>query len=123
LLSSSNLAKIVTSQATYGPRAYQLIDFLDDLDEGMWTELTTFESISLYRRNLQRSYIDRLLELATSTRSDREYRDVAPIIIIKLGEIQQHIKKGMLKIKDVMSIYHLRYIDNKITVALADKHR
>ena len=123
LLSSSNLAKIVASQATYGPRAYQLIDFLDDLDEGMWTELTTFENISLYRRNLQRSYIDRLLELATSTRSDREYRDVAPIIIIKLGEIQQHIKKGMLKIKDVMSIYHLRYIDNKITVALADKHR
>jgi len=120
LLSGSNLSRIVEAQATYGNRAYKLIDFLDDLDEGMWTELTTYETISQYRRNLQRSYIDKLLDLA-SPRSDREFRDVAPIILVKLGEIQQRIKKGMLKIKDVMSIYHLRYIDTKITAALADK--
>lgn len=121
LLSSSRLSKIVTSEATYGRKAYPLIDYLDELDEALWTELTTYESISLYRRNLQRSYVDRLLDLANPSRSDREYRDVAPIVIIKLGEIQQHIKKGMLKMKDVMSIYHLRYIDNKITTTLADK--
>ena len=115
LLGSSTLTKLSDGEATYGHQAYRLIDFFEDLDQAMWIELRSYDSVSVYRRNLQRLYTDKLLELTnSSSRSDRLYRDVTPIVVQKLESIQARLKKVIPKIKDPMTEYHLRFLHHKI---------
>jgi hypothetical protein len=114
LLSSNTLGKIASSEAMFGDKAYHMLDFFNDLDNLMWTELENYNAISIYRRNLQQSYIDKLIELNSNARSNRESRDVNPIVKNKLVEIQARIKKALPHVKDPMTIYHLRYLEEKL---------
>jgi hypothetical protein len=113
LLSNNTLSKLQEGEAMYGLKAYRMSDYIDDLDNAMWTELATFSSISIYRRNLQRYYIERLLELA-APKSGWDARDVGPVIKNKLKEINLRIEKALSRTKDAMTVYHLRYIQEKI---------
>jgi hypothetical protein len=112
LLGTGTMSKLSVSQAMYGDRAYRLIDYFDDLDKMMWTELKKGSPIDIYRRNLQRVYIDRLIEL--SNRSGKDYRDVGPILKTKLASIQSNIGKAISKTKDPMSVYHLKFIHERL---------
>jgi hypothetical protein len=112
LLSAGTLSKLAVSEAMYGSKAYGLIAYFNDLDAAMWEELKTYSPVDIYRRNLQRSYLDRLVEL--SNRSGKDYRDVAPIVKVKLLDIQTTIKKAMNKTKDPVTQYHLRFMAEKL---------
>lgn len=114
LLSNDRLARITELEAMYGSKSYRMLDFLNDLDDAMWTELRNNDVIDLYRRNLQRLYIDKLLDLRNPTRQNRDFRDVAPIIQGKLAEIRERIRKAAPRIKDPMTLYHLRYIQERL---------
>ena len=112
-LGTNTLGKIATAEATYGNRTYSLLAYLNNLDEAMWLELTTFKPIDIYRRNLQRSYIEKLIELSIAP-SNRDTRDVGPIIKFKLEEIHMRLVKVIPKIKDEMTLFHLKFIEDKI---------
>jgi hypothetical protein len=112
LLSTNTVSKLAVNQAMYGDRAYRLIDYFNDIDNAMWTELKDEQPVDLYRRNLQRSYIEQLIEL--SHKSGKDYRDVGPIVKNKLVEIRATIKKGIRKAEDPMTIYHLKFIENRL---------
>ncbi len=43
-----------------GKQTYTPIDLFTDLRTGIWSELSTGKTIDVYRRNLQRAYIERL---------------------------------------------------------------
>ena len=112
LFSTSTVSKIAVNQAMYGGLAYQLIDYINEIDKAMWTELAEEKAIHIYRRNLQRSYVEELISL--SNKSGKEYRDVAPIIKNKLVEIHANIRKGKRKIKDPMTQYHLKFLESRL---------
>ncbi len=113
LLSTSTLRRLAGNEAMYGDKAYRLIDYFNDIDQSMWTEVKDGKSIDLYRRNLQRAYVDALIEI--SNKSGKEYQDVAPIVKNKLVQIHTAVKKGIRKVDDPMSQYHLKYIENKLS--------
>ncbi|MBA4056246.1 MAG: hypothetical protein C0490_16140, partial [Marivirga sp.] len=115
MLSNNTLNKLSEGEAMYGLKAYRLVNYLDDVDNVMWTELGAYSSISIYRRNLQRHYVERLMELAFP-KSGWDTRDVGPITKNKLLDIRQRIEKALPKIKDAMTVYHLRYILEKLPV-------
>ncbi|HWA33366.1 MAG TPA: zinc-dependent metalloprotease [Cyclobacteriaceae bacterium] len=119
LLGPHTLTNLADAEALYGNKAYRTIDFFQDLDDAMWNELKTNDTVSIYRRNLQRLYIDKLLELATSTKSDRFYRDVVPVVNEQLALIHARLKKSIPKTKDQMTVYHLKYLYNKIGDVIA----
>jgi hypothetical protein len=112
MLSTSTLSKLAVSEAIYGDRSYRLIDYFNDLDEVMWSELKSYKPVDIYRRNLQRSYLDRLIEL--SNKSGKDYRDVAPILRIKLKDIHTIIHKAISKTKDPITLYHLKFMQDKL---------
>lgn len=114
LLSSEVLIRLTEAEAMYGSQTYTMIDFLKDLDEAMWTELKTADTIDIYRRNLQRLYIDKLIDLRNPAKQNREFRDVAPIINWKIVEIRDRIKKNIIRVKDPMTYYHLRFIQQRL---------
>jgi hypothetical protein len=116
LLSTNTLSKLAVNEAMYGDKAYALINYFNDIDDAMWAELKTNSAVDLYRRNLQRSYVDRLIEL--SNKSGKDFRDVAPILKVKLREIHSMLKKAASKTKDPITTYHLRFMEEKLNNAL-----
>jgi hypothetical protein len=110
LLGSEALTRMTENETMFGNQSYRLMDFFHDLDLAMWTELRTSDTISIYRRNLQRYYVEKLIDLANPSRQSREYRDVGPIVQNQLRVIQERIKRGIGKTKDPMTQFHLRFI-------------
>ncbi|MCW3468044.1 zinc-dependent metalloprotease [Chitinophaga nivalis] len=65
LMSAQTLNKLVNGETALGTAAYPATEMLQDLKKGIFTELTTHQPIDVYRRNLQRAYVDNLSELVT----------------------------------------------------------
>lgn len=113
LLSPNTISRLALNEAMYGDKAYRLIDYFNDIDAGMWTELREEKPIDVYRRNLQRAYIEALIEL--SGKSGKAYRDAGPIVKNKLTEIHAAIRKGVRKADDPMTEYHLKFIERRLS--------
>ncbi|MFD1001196.1 zinc-dependent metalloprotease [Ohtaekwangia kribbensis] len=111
LLSYTTLTRIAEAEALNETRAYRLINYMDDLDQYMWTELANYSTIGIYRRNLQRYYVDKLLDLSKNTSA---FSDADAIIKNKLTEIKARLKKAIPKTKDAMTVYHLKYLEGKL---------
>jgi hypothetical protein len=116
LFHNSTLTKMAAGEAMHGNKAYRLINYFNDIDKCMWTELKNYAPIDAYRRNLQRSYVDKLIEI--SGKSSKDYRDVGPILKVKLSEINHAITKALPKTDDPMTVYHLKFIQSKIQSAV-----
>lgn len=112
LLSTTTLSKLSVGEAMYGEQAYRLIHYFNDIDDAMWSELKSNRPVDIYRRNLQRSYLDRLIEL--SNKSGKDYRDVAPILKMKLKEIHGTIRKAISRTKDPITLYHLKFMEERL---------
>src|SRR5262245_25239709 len=65
LLSTARIDRLVEQETLDGAGAYRPTDFLADVRQGVWTELTGTDGpiqIDAYRRNLQRAYIETLAD-------------------------------------------------------------
>jgi hypothetical protein len=67
LLTFDRLARISENEALNGNKAYTMIQMMTELRRGIWSELYSTKTIGIYRRNLQRAYIDRLAYLMTES--------------------------------------------------------
>lgn len=57
-LNTRTLTKLIDQEAALGNNAYQVLDLLSDLKKGIWSELAARKATDVYRRNLQKSYIN-----------------------------------------------------------------
>lgn len=117
LLNPATLTRMAVNEAMYGDASYPLVQYFTDMDEWMWTELKTGAPVSIYRRNLQRSYIDKMIDLAD--KPSRDYRDVGPILQMQFKRISDTIGKSIPRIKDPMTVYHLKFIQQRLAEATA----
>ena len=60
ILDFGKMARMIENEALNGNNAYTLENFMNDVKNGIWSELRNGKKIDVYRRNLQRSYIQRL---------------------------------------------------------------
>jgi len=60
MLSFGRMQRMLENETLNGNDAYSLYDMMKDVRKGLFSELRTGKSIDIYRRNLQRAYIDRL---------------------------------------------------------------
>ena len=66
ILDPRRMQRLIEGEARNGEDSYSLGDLFDDLRSSIWGELETGASIGVYRRNLQRGYIERLEYLMTT---------------------------------------------------------
>ena len=95
LLSNNTLSKLIDAEAESGTAAYSIIDFLNDLKKGVWTELPARKRIDVYRRNLQKSYIGLLNGLLNSPKAGNS--GGGSIIITFGGSVTQNNDKSDIK--------------------------
>lgn len=60
LLGARTLGKLVDAEAEASSNAYRINDLLSDLRNGIWSEVPLNQPISVYRRQLQKTYVDAL---------------------------------------------------------------
>jgi hypothetical protein len=124
-------------EASGEKNVYTATEMLTDLRKGIWSELATRRSIDIYRRNLQKAYVE---QLAGNLRSDNspvaaftagrgfsfssDYSrttDAMSIAKAQLRSLQADIRAAVPAYKDAASRAHLQDVNDRITQVLDPK--
>ena len=114
LLEWGRLGRVIENEAINGAEAYALLELMDDLRKGIWSELPDGKAIDVNRRSLQRAHIERLEELLTKDATGRSaaslnasQSDIRPAARESLKTLQGQIEQAIPKTADRMSKIHL----------------
>jgi len=99
------------------PDNYTALQMLKDTRKGIWKETNTTTNVTIYRRNLQRAYIDRMSYLMTeefNSASSRNYfnvshSDVRALVRGELNTLQRALKTAKSRSINTTTKYH--YLD------------
>jgi hypothetical protein len=106
------------------------MDMMEDTREGLFSELKTRSTIDIYRRNLQRAYVERLEYLMTneqgassrfSTRTsiDVSQSDIRAVVRAELKDLKRDLQNSRLR--DRMSRIHTEDLVERINLILDPK--
>lgn len=130
------------SLAKPGVPSYTLIEFMSDLQNGIYKELSTGKAIDIYRRNLQKAYAEKLIAVLNTPASagaagapfagagfrfnpgpvtDIRKSDIMSVVRGQLVSLQRSIASAMPRQTDTMSKYHLADLQARIQNALDPK--
>jgi hypothetical protein len=117
--------------------AYTLDEMLTDLQKGIWSELATKKPIDMYRRGLQKTYVDKLIEIYSSINSnapqgftisfgnivlpDVKKTDIGSMVLGQLNQLRGLANSSAAGYTDKMSKLHLQDIAQRIKNALDGK--
>jgi hypothetical protein len=122
VLDPGRMQRLIEAEARVGDDAYTLGEMLDDLRGAVWSELSTGGSIDIFRRNLQRGYLERLEFLMTSeaptiafgnfaaffTSVDVSQSDIRPFVRGELVSLRASIDAALRRNPDRATELHLR---------------
>jgi hypothetical protein len=135
LMSANTLSKLIDAETAVGADAYKITDLLSDLKKGIWLELNSQQPISVYRRNLQKSYVAILNNLlnppaANASRGvvtfgqpmvNTDNSDIKSVVRAHLISLKRDVNAAAASNADPMSKYHLQDVSNRITKILDPK--
>lgn len=130
LQSSATINKLINDEALNGAKAYTVASLFGDLRTGIWSELYSHKNIDVYRRNLQKAYVDNMIRLitpATANPSNPGVRvidptgsDVSSISRAHLLKLAGDIRTA-IPAANGMGKYHLQDLLVRINSALKPK--
>ena len=136
LLDISRMGRLIENESINGAEAYTLLNMMDDLRLGIWSELASGKTIDIYRRNLQRAYIDRMRYLMTvdqqpkimsfgrytkGTKVTINQSDIRAAVRGELSTLKQAIKNALAKAPNRNMLYHLQDAIKRIDAILDPK--
>lgn len=112
LISNTTFNKLFRFEAESPTTAYTASEMLNDLKKGIWSELTAKQPIDIYRRSLQKSYIESLKRIINP--------EPNPIPGVQLSFTGQITPTMNPRTSDAISISkaHLRTLASEIRTAL-----
>jgi hypothetical protein len=137
LFSTNTLNKLIQAEAKNGSQAYTITELFNDLKRGIWSELAAKKPIDVYRRNLQKSYINILSNLLNppsssppaitgpgitiTISSGPDKSDIKSVVRAHLAALKNEVNAAAAAIADPMSKYHLQDVSKRIDNALNPK--
>lgn len=125
ILDFGRMARIIENESINGKDSYSLLEMMEDLRHGIFSELKTGETIDTYRRNLQRAYVERLAYLMTKeqegrnrTKVDVNQSDIRSVARAELKTLDNNISNATGRTSDKMSKIHLMDLRERINVIL-----
>ena len=105
-----------------GDDAYQPLEMLEDLRQGVWSEIYDYESIDPYRRNLQRLYVHNIASLFENDESGSSWNpvdvatsDIRPLLRVELNQLENDLQNAQRRISDPVSRAHIDDILSRIS--------
>jgi hypothetical protein len=135
ILDFGKMARMIENEALNGNNAYTLENFMNDVKNGIWSELRNGKKIDVYRRNLQRSYIQRLGFIMANEQPRRQgsfwanyttpvnvaVSDIRSSTLGTLLNLRKELSKSVKKYSDQNTKNHLNYCIGLINNALNPK--
>jgi len=136
LLSASRLNSLLQSANRFGEgRVYTVEELLTDTHKGVWKELTTYQPITAWRRNLQKTYVESLLTILNPTAPPSGFpsglilffgpntknTDLPSIARAEISALRAQILASLPATTDRLSKYHLQDLAERIRRALDPK--
>lgn len=106
---------------------YSTLEMLQDLRKGIWKELNENAAVTIYRRNLQRAYIERMQFLMTEElKPGRDYynvnqSDVRSLVRGELNTLKNAIRGRKNTVSDIETKYHYDDAIKRIELILDPK--
>lgn len=122
LLNPQVLKSLLYVQAQQTAMAYTPSQLLDDVESGIWSELQNNTPVSLYRRNLQKTYATLLLNLESSTIStgtgmyvsDIALTDLLSLVKAHKQKLYKKITASLAKCKDEETRLHFEDLAERL---------
>lgn len=136
MLNTNTMNKMLDAEAANGSQAYTVSDLLSDLKQTVFTELSARKPIDIYRRNLQKAYVERLGAMINPPTSaggiSISFGNSTPALDIKKGDIISYLKGNARELKaladaaamsstDKATKYHLQDISDRLDKILKPK--
>lgn len=136
ILDFGRMARMIENETINGTNAYPFLTMMQDVRAGIWSELNTGKTTDVYRRNLQRAYIDRMAYLMTEnqpelptafrrfvsrTNVNVSQSDIRAVVRAELKSLESSIKAGLGRTNDRMSRIHLQDALERIDAILNPK--
>jgi len=136
LLSNYRMNKLISAENQLGKNTYTITDLMGDLQKAVWTELYTRKPIDVYRRNLQKAYVERFGSIinpaAAPTGSfggfvitfggtDIKKTDIVSVAKGTLRSVKADIGAALPSSTDKMTRYHLQDMLERIERILNPK--
>jgi hypothetical protein len=136
MLSTNTMNKMLNAEAAIGNQAYTVTDLLSDLKQSVFTELAAKKSIDFYRRNLQKSYVERLGGILNPPTAmggiTISFGNAAPVVDTKKSDILSYLKGHARELKAVIDAaatgtadkatkYHLQDLSDRLKKMLDPK--
>lgn len=136
LFSVNTLSKLINAETAMGNNAYKMTELFSDLKKGIWSELSARKPIDIYRRNLQKSYVNILNNLLnpsetasistggisfTVTPVGTDKSDIRSFVRAHLAALRSEMLAAAAGTADAMSKYHLQDVAKRIEDALDPK--
>jgi hypothetical protein len=136
LISINRMQRLVSS-SNRDASAYRLDEFMEDLKKGIWSELAARKPIDNYRRNLQKSFVERLGAIVSPAPAapsggggfiisfgpqiDPKKSDILSIAKGTLRTLKAEIAAAIPSYTDKLSRYHLQDLNERIEKMLNPK--
>jgi len=129
LLANSRMNKLISAENELGKNAYTLTDLMTDLQKSVWAELYTRKPIDVYRRNLQKAYVEKFNTIIspgapasssfggiviTFGGGDIKKTDIVSVAKGTLRSVKADISAALPSITDKMTRYHLQDMLDRI---------
>ena len=127
LFDYSRLARMLENKSINGNDAYSINEMIDDLNISLWGNMSDTSPIKSYRRNLQKTYINKLIDIMRNNKTQSSYykrfgtnidfqsSDIRSIVLGEIISLDKKIKIKIKKTNDDSSINHLKYIKTLIS--------
>ncbi|NND06526.1 MAG: zinc-dependent metalloprotease [Saprospiraceae bacterium] len=132
LYASSRLQRLIDAE-TIDPSTYSLVDFFEEMQGGIWMELYEKKPTDVYRRNLQKIHLQKLLALLEPSQPgngvistyvrrtssvDQASTDIRSIAMGTLMELKDLLKRNTKRINHELTSYHFIDCLHRISEAL-----
>ncbi|MEQ9401551.1 MAG: zinc-dependent metalloprotease [Longimicrobiales bacterium] len=107
---------ILSELETSDQDPYPLVDFLDDVRDGVWQDLSRVAAIDGYRRALQRAYLERMEYLMTEQPSGNPFQgaapnmdrsDIRPLVRAQLVDLRDDVDRASRRVQHRVTRAHL----------------
>jgi hypothetical protein len=138
LLGVNTLTKLISAEASDGQSAYKITDFFADMQGSVFSELKSNKAIDVYRRNLQKMYVEKLISImkpapaasaavaafgrtpGSAGELSATQSDVISVVKAQLKDLDSAIKSATPQATG-LSKYHLQDLSDRIQQALDPK--
>ncbi|PZP49040.1 MAG: zinc-dependent metalloprotease [Pseudopedobacter saltans] len=131
ILSSRRLGLLQAATNTFGDTTYSVSEYMGDLHDGIWKELKTNSAVSAPRKNLQKVYVDNLMEIIdpkpstpstqmignmiiSSSMSAPTNAEVNAIARAELRNLQTQLTSSVSATSDQVTKYHYQDLLDRI---------